>query len=228
MTPKRNTPSLPNLVVRFEHRDIKFLSDRTFRSLVREFTKLLRHLTVQEANDLIDSASFSPQLKQSLKDRFKNRVGQQAVYYVEDVGKGSFFLEVLLPAAGLWLLTNIILASVEKGFEESKYGAELKVGVKNFLDRIHDRLKERNNQLAKKTLQELEGKELAGRFRIVNVHARESSRRTMITMRVSTLEEPYIRIPEAPLTDKLVDSRISEARAKVEALLEEKDQNESS
>ncbi|AMK75450.1 MULTISPECIES: hypothetical protein [Methylomonas] len=102
------------------HPSIDIVSDRTFRSLLKTFSSLIREVQYQEVIYLINHSELLPSEKQSLRDRLKGPLNHIPAYYVEKIERGSIVIEVSVSAMALWLLKNTIGESVKEAWKQSE------------------------------------------------------------------------------------------------------------
>ena len=109
----------------FYHPDLDLLSDRTFRSLLKKISAVLREIQYQEAIYLINSFDATPPQRQSMRDRIRGQASNIEAYYIQKLERGSVTLTVSLTAVGLWILQNTIGESIKEAWQKSAMHKDL-------------------------------------------------------------------------------------------------------
>lgn len=109
----------------FYHPHLDLLSDRTFRSLLKKISSVLRELQYQEALYLINSFDATPSQRQSMRDRLRGESSHIEAYYIQKLERGSVTLTISLTAVGLWLLQQTIGESIKEAWQKSSMHKEL-------------------------------------------------------------------------------------------------------
>lgn len=112
---------MKNITFEIYHPHLDIVSDRTLRSILKKFSKLLREIQHQEVFYLINSSDISPSEKQSLRDRLNAPLKHIDAYYVRRIEKGSILIESALTAGALWLLVNTLGESVKDAWKQSEF-----------------------------------------------------------------------------------------------------------
>ncbi|MGE6284300.1 hypothetical protein [Aeromonas taiwanensis] len=110
---------MKNIKFKIYHPTLDPVSDRTFRSILKKFSTLLREIQYQEVFFLINHSNITKSEKQSLQDRLKGPLNHIDAYYIERIEKGSIIIEAALTATGLWLLKNTIGESIKEAWKQS-------------------------------------------------------------------------------------------------------------
>ena len=109
----------------FYHPDLDLLSDRTFRSLLKKISSVLRELQYQEALHLIRSFDATPSQRQSMRDRIRAQSSHIEAYYIQKLERGSVTLTVTLTGGALWLLQLTIGESIKEAWQKSAMHKDL-------------------------------------------------------------------------------------------------------
>lgn len=126
---------MKNIKFRIYHPSLDVLSDRTLRSILKKFSTLLKEVQFQEILYLVNTSKLSPSEKQSLRDRLQGPLNHIDSYYVEKIERGSLIIEVVLTAAGLWLLKNTLGESIKEAYKESEMHKYLVSYLSNSIER---------------------------------------------------------------------------------------------
>lgn len=108
-----------NLNVTIYHPSLSDLSDRTFRSLLKEVSRRLNRIHREEVSYLIDSFSIANSQRQSLRDRVEHKLSEIPNYYVRQVKRSSLTLAVMFTGVAIWALQNTIGKSIEEAWKQS-------------------------------------------------------------------------------------------------------------
>jgi len=111
---------MKNITFRIHHPTLNIVSDRTFRSILKKFSTLLREIQYQEVQYLITRSEIENSEKQSLRDRLEGPLNHIDAYYLGKVERGSIVIEVSLAATALWFLKNTVGESVKDAYRRSE------------------------------------------------------------------------------------------------------------
>ncbi|PHS68197.1 MAG: hypothetical protein COB23_09485 [Methylophaga sp.] len=125
-----------NIKVVLYHPSLDVLSDRTFRSLLKKLSVLLRELQAREVYQLIESSPLDLNEKQSIRDRIKPDLNHLPAYYVEKIERGSLDISSLVSGSALLLVSTVIAKVINDVLDRKQF-------YKDFIDYLSsDRRKE--------------------------------------------------------------------------------------
>lgn len=111
---------MKNIAFKIYHPSLDIVSDRTFRSILKKFSTLLREIQYQEVLYLIKKSQLSPSEKQSLRDKLRGPLNHIDAYYIERIERGSLIIEGAMTAAALWSLKITVGESVKEAWKQSE------------------------------------------------------------------------------------------------------------
>ncbi|HEY4063000.1 MAG TPA: hypothetical protein VGM30_13935 [Puia sp.] len=210
--------SSDELYLRFYHPDIKYLSDRTFKELIKEFSKICRALISDEIDEFIEDLDIDYRAKQSLRDRVQKELPNYPSYYVEKLEKGSLEVLVLLPPVALWILSKLFGPSVKDGYKESGLHEDIKQASSTTFNAISKHLVRRPKILLQKITDRLKKRALGNRFNVKRIEIEPDKRNNIATVIVESTDadkhEAYETFISTDEVKKLVADLLEEERAK--------------
>lgn len=111
---------MKDLKIVLYHPQLAFISDRSFRSLLKKLSSVVREFQHQEIQYLVDSFEISDSQKQSLNDKMKHSFSHIEAYYFEKYERGSIELAISVTAVGIWLLQITIGESIKVAYLRSE------------------------------------------------------------------------------------------------------------
>lgn len=120
---------MKNIIFKVYHPSLELISDRTFRSLLKKLSSVVREIQITEVYYLINQISqnelLSPSEKQSLRDRLDGPLRHIDSYYVEEIERGSLKVTVTATAIALWLLNTALSETVKEVWVKSEINKQL-------------------------------------------------------------------------------------------------------
>lgn len=179
-----------DIIIKIYHPDISVLSNQTLNRLNKDIARLLRKVQFDEIESLIESFELPSNVKQSLKDKVKNKIPNSSVYYIEHIGKGSFLLEATIAGTLLLFLLKTLLKSITSAWEKSDISEDLEKFTLKCFNKFYFFLKKRNNILIKKVKKYFLNYSFSNdRFIVSDVSVKKSKGRTVISIELNTEEE---------------------------------------
>ncbi len=154
-----------DLYVIFYHPELSIISEKTFRRLLKDISKICHKALLEELEYLMRELKLDNRQKQSIKGRTLNKIAAGSFYYLEDFRRDSVFLEVSITGLALWLL-NITLG---ESFKAAARKSHLLKKLEEILSKkinIRNYIKRRPKKLAEIVSNQLEGEGTLNRFEI--------------------------------------------------------------
>ncbi len=116
---------MKDIYFKIYHPTLDLVSDRTFRSILKKFSSVIREIQYQEVMVLINQSDLSPSEKQSIRDKLKGKLNHIDAYYIEKIERGSITISGLVTTAALGLLAVTIGESVKEAWKQSQFHKSL-------------------------------------------------------------------------------------------------------
>jgi hypothetical protein len=111
--------------ITFYHPHLDIISDRTFRTFIKNTSKVVREIITDELQQITDELGLSLRERQSLKARLRNNDSKIVSYYLESVERGSLALTLSITAVGLWLLQQTLGETIKEAWKQSQLHEKL-------------------------------------------------------------------------------------------------------
>ncbi|EGR2724414.1 hypothetical protein DUG83_23635 [Vibrio parahaemolyticus] len=116
---------MKDIYFKIYHPTLDLVSDRTFRSILKKFSSVIREIQYQEVMVLVNQSDLSPSEKQSIRDKLKGKLNHIDAYYIEKIERGSITITGLVTTAALGLLTVTVGESVKEAWKKSEFHKSL-------------------------------------------------------------------------------------------------------
>ncbi|HFQ5078408.1 TPA: hypothetical protein ACGUUY_004261 [Vibrio vulnificus] len=116
---------MKDIYFKIYHPTLDLVSDRTFRSILKKFSSVIREIQYQEVMVLVNQSDLSPSEKQSIRDKLKGKLNHIDAYYIEKIERGSIIITGLVTTAALGLLTLTVGESVKEAWKKSEFHKSL-------------------------------------------------------------------------------------------------------
>ncbi|MGL6407381.1 hypothetical protein ACSZM7_15435 [Aeromonas veronii] len=116
---------MKDIYFKIYHPTLDLVSDRTFRSILKKFSSVIREIQYQEVMVLVNQSDLSPSEKQSIRDKLKGKLNHIDAYYIEKIERGSITITGLVTTAALGLLAVTVGESVKEAWKKSEFHKSL-------------------------------------------------------------------------------------------------------
>lgn len=116
---------MKDIYFKIYHPTLDLVSDRTFRSILKKFSSVIREIQYQEVMVLVNQSDLSPSEKQSISDKLKGKLNHIDAYYIEKIERGSITITGLVTTAALGLLAVTVGESVKEAWKKSEFHKSL-------------------------------------------------------------------------------------------------------
>jgi len=116
---------MKDIYFKIYHPTLDLVSDRTFRSILKKFSSVIREIQYQEVMVLVNQSDLSPSGKQSIRDKLKGKLNHIDAYYIEKIERGSITITGLVTTAALGLLAVTVGESVKEAWKKSEFHKSL-------------------------------------------------------------------------------------------------------
>ncbi len=116
---------MKDIYFKIYHPTLDIVSDRTFRSILKRFSSVVREIQYQEVMVLVNQSDLSPSEKQSIRDKLKGKLNHIDAYYIEKIERGSITITGLVTTAALGLLAVTVGESVKEAWKKSEFHKSL-------------------------------------------------------------------------------------------------------
>ena len=116
---------MKDIYFKIYHPTLDIVSDRTFRSILKKFSSVVREIQYQEVMVLVNQSDLSPSEKQSIRDKLKGKLNHIDAYYIEKIERGSITITGLVTTAALDLLAVTVGESVKEAWKKSEFHKSL-------------------------------------------------------------------------------------------------------
>ncbi|HFG1863382.1 TPA: hypothetical protein ACGF2P_003298 [Vibrio cholerae] len=116
---------MKDIYFKIYHPTLDLVSDRTFRSILKKFSSVIREIQYQEVMVLVNQSDLSPSEKQSIRDKLKGKLNHIDAYYIEKIERGSITITGLVTTAALSLLAVTVGESVKEAWKKSEFHKSL-------------------------------------------------------------------------------------------------------
>ena len=116
---------MKDIYFKIYHPTLDLVSDRTFRSILKKFSSVIREIQYQEVMVLVNQSDLSPSEKQSIRDKLKGKLNHIDAYYIEKIERGSITITGLVTPAALGLLAVTVGESVKEAWKKSEFHKSL-------------------------------------------------------------------------------------------------------
>lgn len=116
---------MKDIYFKIYHPTLDIVSDRTFRSILKKFSSVVREIQYQEVMVLVNQSDLSPSEKQSIRDKLKGKLNHIDAYYIEKIERGSITITGLVTTAALGLLAVTVGESVKEAWKKSEFHKSL-------------------------------------------------------------------------------------------------------
>ncbi|MEH0086345.1 hypothetical protein V6233_22940 [Vibrio antiquarius] len=116
---------MKDIYFKIYHPTLDLVSDRTFRSILKKFSSVVREIQYQEVMVLVNQSDLTPSEKQSIRDKLKGKLNHIDAYYIEKIERGSITITGLVTTAALGLLAVTVGESVKEAWKKSEFHKSL-------------------------------------------------------------------------------------------------------
>ncbi|MFM5144087.1 hypothetical protein ACEUA0_16510 [Aeromonas veronii] len=116
---------MKDIYFKIYHPTLDLVSDRTFRSILKKFSSVIREIQYQEVMVLVNQSDLSPSEKKSIRDKLKGKLNHIDAYYIEKIERGSITITGLVTTAALGLLAVTVGESVKEAWKKSEFHKSL-------------------------------------------------------------------------------------------------------
>ncbi|MBY8067004.1 hypothetical protein KW492_01930 [Vibrio fluvialis] len=116
---------MKDIYFKIYHPTLDLVSDRTFRSILKKFSSVIREIQYQEVMVLVNQSDLSPSEKQSIRDKLKGKLNHIDAYYIEKIERGSITITGLVTTAALGLFAVTVGESVKEAWKKSEFHKSL-------------------------------------------------------------------------------------------------------
>lgn len=169
------------------HDDIKYVSDRSLRDLLKQLSKTVRRAQLKEIERLIESVKLDQRQSQALLDFIKDQGETVPVYYLNKITKGSLEAAFVIGAAFFGpIVTDLVKKVITDLATQNKL-------YKTLLKYVEG---DRPETFAASLKTELSGGFRSGRFETEDITINETKNRIIINVELSTPLEFEDKLPE--------------------------------